>query len=51
MTADHWGFVVAAYAVAALLLGGYWRRLVHLERGRKPPALRGPGGRGRGGAR
>ena len=24
---DNWGFVLAAYAVAALLLGGYWRFL------------------------
>ena len=48
MTADHWSFVVAAYAVAAVLLGGYWRRLVHLERGLKTPAPRGPGGKRRG---
>ncbi len=24
---DHWGFVLAAYGIAALLLGGYWRHL------------------------
>ena len=48
MTADHWGFVVAAYAVAAVLLGGYWRRLVRLEQSRKRPALRGPGAKRRG---
>ena len=40
MSADHWGFVAAAYAVAALALGGYWRQLVHLERSLKKPVLR-----------
>jgi hypothetical protein len=40
MTADHWGFVAAAYGFAALVLGGYWRRLVHLERTLKTPTLR-----------
>jgi len=40
VTSDHWGFVAAAYAVAVLALGAYWRRLVHLERTLKPPALR-----------
>ncbi|HYE92181.1 MAG TPA: hypothetical protein VEA38_14225 [Terriglobales bacterium] len=40
MTADHWGFVAAAYVVAALALGGYWRRLVHLEKTLKTPTLR-----------
>ena len=25
--ADHWGYVFAAYSIAALALGGYWRRL------------------------
>ena len=45
MTADHWGFVAAAYAIAALALGGYWRRLLHLERDLKAPALRGPASR------
>ncbi len=29
---DHWGFVFAAYAIAALVLGGYWRRLLRRER-------------------
>jgi hypothetical protein len=29
---DHWGFVAAAYAVAALVLGGYWRMLARKER-------------------
>ena len=48
MTADHWGFVAAAYAVAALALGGYWRRLLLLERGLKGPTLRGPASRRRG---
>ena len=43
MTADHWGFVTAAYAVAVVALGGYWRRLVHLERTLKAPTLRATG--------
>jgi hypothetical protein len=29
---DNWGFVLAAYALAALVLFGYWRRLIRLER-------------------
>lgn len=29
---DNWGFVAAAYALAVLILGGYWRRLVRRER-------------------
>ena len=29
---DNWGFVIAAYGLAALVLGGYWRRLEHRER-------------------
>jgi hypothetical protein len=29
---DHWGFVLAAYGLAALVLGGYWRRLIRLDR-------------------
>ena len=29
---DHWGFVAAAYAIAAVALGVYWRRLVRRER-------------------
>jgi hypothetical protein len=40
VTADHWGFVAAAYVFAALALGGYWRRLVHLERTLQKPPLR-----------
>jgi len=40
VSADHWGFVAAAYGVAVLALGGYWRRLVHLERTLKTPTLR-----------
>jgi hypothetical protein len=51
VTADHWGFVAAAYAVAALALGGYWRRLRHLERGLQTPARRGPAARRREGSR
>ena len=30
--ADHWNFVGAAYGLAILVLGGYWRRLVKKER-------------------
>lgn len=29
---DNWSYVVAAYAVAAVLLGGYWRYLVRRAR-------------------
>lgn len=30
--ADNWQFVAAAYGLAAVVLGGYWRRLVRLDR-------------------
>jgi len=30
--ADHWNFVAAAYGLAVVVLGGYWRRLVRKER-------------------
>jgi hypothetical protein len=30
---DNWSFVLAAYGFAALVLGGYWRRLLRRERG------------------
>jgi hypothetical protein len=29
---DNWGFVAAAYALAALVFGGYWRSLARRER-------------------
>jgi hypothetical protein len=29
---DNWPFVFAAYGLAALVLGGYWRRLHRRER-------------------
>ena len=32
MTADHWGFVIAAYGLAAVVLTTYWRRLCRRER-------------------
>ena len=32
MTADHWGFVIGAYGLVAVVLIGYWRRLVNRER-------------------
>jgi hypothetical protein len=28
---DNWGYVAAAYTVAVVVLGGYWRRLVRKE--------------------
>jgi hypothetical protein len=28
---DNWGFVFAAYAIAALVVGGYWRHLLRRE--------------------
>jgi hypothetical protein len=30
--ADNWGFVAAAYAVATVVFGAYWRRLIRRER-------------------
>jgi heme exporter protein D len=41
---DNWGYVFAAYGVAALALAGYWRHLAHRRK-----AL--TGGRRRGGTR
>ena len=32
MTADHWGFVLAAYGIAAVALGAYWRHLCRRDR-------------------
>jgi hypothetical protein len=32
VTADHWGFVFAAYGLAAVVLAGYWRYLCRRER-------------------
>jgi len=29
---DNWGYVFAAYSIAALLLGGYWRHLARRAR-------------------
>jgi hypothetical protein len=29
---DNWGFVLAAYGLAAAVLIGYWRRLARKER-------------------
>ena len=29
---DNWTFVAAAYGLAALVFGGYWRRLARRER-------------------
>jgi hypothetical protein len=40
MMPDHWGYVAAAYAIGAAVLGAYWRHLVHRERALA--AARGP---------
>ena len=32
MTANHWGFVLAAYGLAAVVLTAYWRHLCRRER-------------------
>jgi hypothetical protein len=29
---DHWGYVFAAYGLAAVVLAAYWRRLLRRER-------------------
>jgi heme exporter protein D len=29
---DHWGYVLAAYGVAALAFAGYWRHLAQRRR-------------------
>jgi len=44
---DNWGYVVAAYAVAAVFLGAYWRYLARRARQldayslrrRRPPSM------------
>ena len=41
---DNWGYVLAAYGVAAVVLIGYWRNLS----GRARALTRGKRGRGRG---
>jgi hypothetical protein len=37
---DNWAFVFAAYGVAAIVLGAYWRRLVARERELLAPGAR-----------
>jgi hypothetical protein len=32
VTADHWGFVLSAYGLAAVALAVYWRRLCRRDR-------------------
>ena len=32
MTTDHWGFVIAAYGLAAVVLAAYWRHLCRRAR-------------------
>jgi len=41
---DNWGFVAAAYLLAAAAFGGYWRRLCRHERllRARPTARSGP---------
>lgn len=29
---DNWGFVLAAYALATVVLWAYWRRLARMEK-------------------
>jgi hypothetical protein len=43
---ENWGYVLAAYAIAAVALAGYWRRLA-----RRARALRAGPRRRTGGAR
>jgi hypothetical protein len=35
---DNWGFVLAAYGLAAVVLVAYWRRLVRRERALEDPS-------------
>jgi hypothetical protein len=37
---DNWGYVFAAYAVAAVAVAGYWRRLRHRRRALAAPVTR-----------
>ncbi len=39
---DNWSFVAAAYGLAAVVLGGYWRFLRRKERMRFGGGLDGP---------
>ncbi len=41
---DNWGFVLAAYVLAAAVLLAYWRRLVRKERALAPTDRRPPRG-------
>lgn len=38
---DNWGFVLAAYGLAVVVLGGYWRRLVRRGRALEAAEQRG----------
>ena len=41
---DNWGFVLAAYGLAAIVLTGYWRHLVRRERELNAPVAGQPPG-------
>jgi hypothetical protein len=43
VTADHWGFVLAAYGLAAVVLTTYWRHLCRRERALRSPVATGGG--------
>jgi len=43
---DNWGFVAAAYGLAVLVLGGYWRFLRRRERLLSEGAIHGRAPRG-----
>jgi hypothetical protein len=43
VTADHWGFVLAAYGLAAVVLTAYWRHLCRRERELQRPVPPGTG--------
>lgn len=42
MTPDNWSYVAAAYVVAAVALGGYWRYLRQRRRAAARSRGRGP---------
>jgi len=42
---DNWGYVFAAYGIAAMALIGYWRRLARRARAAAPDGQAGRGAR------